>query len=116
VSRKEKYNPPIPFYDRLMIQGNEYEEAVKASDIERRANRTNWATFKDGKLLLNCTNIDEEAKRDEAEAHRITEQRNLEKIIEENRIKESQVEKELQTSMVNLDQMRNTKMSLTQSL
>jgi hypothetical protein len=61
---------------------------VKAADVERRANRTNWATFKDGKLLLDCTNIDDEAKRDEAEAHRITQQRNMEKILEENRIKE----------------------------
>jgi hypothetical protein len=55
-----------------MKSGNEFEEAVKKSDLERRATKSKWATFKDGKFLLDSTNIDEEAKRDEAKAFRIT--------------------------------------------
>ena len=51
-----------------MKSGNEFEEAVKKSDLERRATKSKWATFKDGKFLLDSTNIDEEAKRDEAKA------------------------------------------------
>ena len=111
--RKEKYNPQTPFYERLMISGNEFDEAVKKSDLERRATKTFSATFKDGKFLLNSTNIDEEARKDEAKALKITEQRNLEREIEDAKIKEKQTEQELYTSMVNLDQMNHTKLSLT---
>ena len=56
-----------------MKSGNEYDEALKASDLDRRATKTNWATYnKDGKMLLDCTNIEEEAAKDEIAAFRIT--------------------------------------------
>ena len=56
-----------------MKSGNEYYEALKASDLDRRATKTNWATYnKDGKMLLDCTNIEEEAAKDEIAAFRIT--------------------------------------------
>jgi hypothetical protein len=71
-----------------MKSGNEFEEAIKKSDLERRATKSKWATFKDGKFLLDSTNIDEEAKRDEAKAFRITQQRNLEKTLSDAKIKE----------------------------
>lgn len=64
-----------------MISGNEFDEAVKQSDLERRATKTKWATFKDGQFLLDSTNIEEEAKKDEVKAFKITQQRNLEREI-----------------------------------
>jgi len=62
----------MPFYDRLMISGNLFDEAKKTSEMDKRATRTHWATFKDGNFLLDSTNIDEEARKDEKKAHNLT--------------------------------------------
>ena len=81
MEKRAKYNPPTPFYDKLMKKGKEYEIAVQQQDLDRRATQSKWASFKDGKFLLDSTNIEDQAKKDEKKAMKITQQMNMEKEL-----------------------------------
>jgi hypothetical protein len=55
-----------------MREDTAFEAMVKNKILERRANQTHYATFKNGKFLLDSKNINELAKQDEKKALKIT--------------------------------------------
>lgn len=72
--RKQENKKKIeePFYDRLRREDNERDEIIKQSNINRRAQMSKSAAFKEnGQCLLNITTMLENQQKDEEKAKAI---------------------------------------------